>query len=167
MEKPIKPIKPSKNDSPPSEKIKISKMLVLDKNKNQFFLIDEKSHPDVFPPEEYGPCGEKLYELNLEWYFKKAKYSDYKKIEKDCISDLEDSDFCLDPLIDQDGYYICSYLIYEIKDKDYNKKIEAYNKRFENYEKDLKKYEKDLEKYKEYKKEEKKKNLEEQLKKLK
>lgn len=171
MNKPIKPNKPKKSDPVPTEIITKYKLLVFDSQNNEFLLIDEKSHPDVFTDPETGEINNELFpywsqmeSLGFNWDLKRLKYSHFQKIARKIQS--FDDDFEAEPTYNSDGWYDYTIVSYKEIDIDYRQKLDVYNNRFVIYEKSLAEYESDLKKYEEYKKSEKKRKLEEQLKKL-
>ena len=157
---PHKPSKPSKREPAPSRQILIHKLLVIDKDK-KYHLLDEKSHPQVFPYGDFEPNYDELWKLNFDHELEGLKFSDYK-----LIFDILSIDFKINEIIEND-YYQYSVVEYVIDDPDYDLKVEKFNNRFKKYEDDLIKYDVKFKEYQELKRLEKVAKLEKELKKVK
>lgn len=179
MNKPIKPVKPTKSQSPPTKTIVVSKLLVFNNHTHKYELIDHVSHPHIFEfdaidnngkeirvvNDELEPSWEALDEACYDYNHETLSYMQYKRIYTECS--IPADDFEVVHRHNCDGYYENSIAQYSIADTEYNKKLEQYNDRFANYEKQLAIYEVELTKYNEFKLKEKKRKLEDQLKNLK
>jgi len=177
MNKLIKPRKPTKRQSPPSEIITVSKLLVFNGRANGYELIDHISHPRIFTFEtgcvddagdvEFAVNDELVpnyQELDTDKYdcsHETLSYKQYQLIYEDCK--IPSGDFKVIHRHNEDRYYENSIVQYEIADPDYNKKLEEYNNRFVVYEKQLAEYEVELAKYEKYRLAEKKRKLQAQL----
>ncbi len=164
IQRPIKPKRPSKNDSPPLDKITVTKILVFNENTKKYEAIDYKNCPDAFNGDlDSFNCNE--LEAYYVWDIDRITYQQMMNVYRDC--NFPADDFIITPQYNRDGYYEYTTIEYQIPDPDYNKKLEVFHDRFTDYERQLRQYYEDLAAYEGIKKEKRREKLEQELKSLK
>lgn len=163
MNIPKPPKKPLKHASPPSEMETVRVVVMVDYNTKELVLVSEDYRNSVNAEKNVVQ-----FELdNLDNFGEGIKYSDVLRFKALLPPEIED--FEIEEMVNNDGYYEYTYLVYQRKKKleQYQVECAIYNTRFETYDKARKRYEEKMLEYESWKKEQKKAKLEEQLKKLK
>lgn len=163
MNKPNPPPKPSKRTSPPSETETIRIVVMVNYKNKELVLVSEDYRNSVNKEENVAQ-----FELdNLDNFGERIKYSDVLRFKALLPPEIED--FEIEEVVNDDGYYEYTYLVYQQKKKleQYQVECAIYNTRFETYDKARKEYEEKMLEYESWKKEQKRAKLEEKLKKLK
>ncbi len=151
MNKPIKPIKPSKNASPPSRTTRVSFKVLLN-DQGEIELLPESYIEATQNDEDELDIFLEKYE-NVEERLKFSKILKIKQLIKGFGHDIDD--FTLEQENDRDGYFNGWWVnFYANKPSEiYRKELETHHNRFEKYKRDLEQFESSMIKYNEFKKE--------------